>query len=73
LRRQAKPFQRNVLRRLVDATLDVVLRLEPAALRGDKPEHDDLVVAPEMAQHVETAGALSVEFEEIAVDVDIAE
>jgi hypothetical protein len=73
LRRQAEPFQRNVLCRLLDAPFDVVLRLEPSTLRGNKPKHDNLLVAVEIAQRVETAGAIAVEFEKISVDVDLAE
>ena len=42
-------------------------------LRGDQAEHELLVALGEEAQRLEAAGAVAVVFEEIAVDIDLAE
>src|SRR5688572_6708755 len=42
LRRQAQPFERHVLGRLVDPAPQRVLRLQRARLRRDQPQHDFL-------------------------------
>ena len=42
LRRECELLERHILRRLVDASLDVVFVLEPAVLGGDQAENDDL-------------------------------
>ncbi len=52
---------------LLDALLDVGARLQPARLRRDEAEHDDLVALRQEAQRLETAGAVGVVFEEVAV------
>src|SRR5262245_12378006 len=42
LRREAELVERDELRRLLDATLELVFRLEAAALGGDEAEHHHL-------------------------------
>src|SRR5208282_6545812 len=73
LRRQTKLIERDVFRRLIDPALDVVLVLQLAGLRGDEAEHELLLALGEEAQRFETAGALAVVFEEIAVEAGMAE
>src|SRR5258707_14535601 len=72
LRAQCELLQRRMLRRLVDAALELVLGFELAALGGDQAEHGDLALGKE-AQWFETAGAGAVVFEEVAVDIDLVE
>src|SRR4051795_1697749 len=72
LRREAELVEIDVLRRLLDAALELVLRLELAALRRDQPEHDDLALRHE-AQRLESARALVVPLHEEAVDGELAE
>src|SRR5262245_58998286 len=73
LRAERELFQRRVFRRLVDAALDVIFLLQRAALRGYQANHRDLVALRQEAQRLETAGTLGVVFEEIAVEVALAE
>src|SRR5688572_23015938 len=73
LRAERELLERGVLRGLVDAALDQVFRLERAALRGDHADHDDLLALGQEAQRLETAGAVAVVFQEIAVEVALAE
>src|SRR6185503_911249 len=72
LRRQAKLLERNIFRRLLDAPLDLVFRLQPPALAGDEAEHD-LAVLRHQPQRLERAGARAVVFHEIAVHLDAVE
>src|ERR1035437_7272622 len=69
LRRQAQLIERDIFGCLLDALLDVVARLQPAGLRGDQTEHDDLVAFRLETQRLETTGALAVVFQEVAVVV----
>src|SRR6478609_9048487 len=56
LRRQAELLERDVLRRLVDAALEVVLRFELAELGRHEAEHDRLALRQE-AQRLEVTAA----------------
>ena len=58
MRRQAKLFERDIFRRLVDTTLDVVLGFKCPALGGDETENQLLVALGEIAQRLEAAGAV---------------
>src|ERR1019366_6290935 len=69
LRRQAQLIERDIFGCLLDALPDVVARLQPAGLRGDQTEHDDLVALRQETQRLETTGALAVVFQEVAVVV----
>src|SRR5436190_16955725 len=73
LRRQAELLERHVARRGVDPPLELVLRLESAALRRDEPEHDLLRAFRQEAQRLEAAGTLVVPLHEEAVDLELAE
>ncbi len=73
LRRQAELIEGDVFGRLVDAALDVVLAFQLAGFRGDQAEHQLLVAFGKEAQRLETAGAIAVVFEEIAVEAGMAE
>src|SRR5205085_11313047 len=73
LGREAQLLDRRVLRRLVDASLQLVLRLELAGLRRHEAEHDLLVALWQEAQRLETARALVVPFHEEAVDLQLGE
>src|SRR4051812_21799220 len=53
LRGQAELLERRVLRRLLDATLQLVLRLELAALRRHEAEHDLLLALRQEAERLE--------------------
>ena len=64
---------RRVLRRLLDPALQLVLRLELAALRRHEPEHDVLVAFRQEAQRLEAARALVVPLHEEAVDLELVE
>src|SRR6516162_7776566 len=57
----------------IDAAPDIVLLLQRSALGGDEAEHDDLVSFRQETQRLESAGALGVVFEEIAVVVDLSQ
>ena len=72
LRREAELVERHVLRRLVDAALELVGVLHAAALGGDQPEHH-LLAGRHEAQRGEAARALVVELAEEGVDVEPAE
>src|SRR5512134_1743881 len=72
LRAQREPLERNEPRRLVDAALELVLRLEPRLLGGDEPEHRGLPRA-EVAERLERAGARRVVLDEEPVHVDLPE
>ena len=69
LRRQAELLDRRELRRLVDPPLQLVLRLELAALRRHEPEHDLLVALRQEAQRLEAARPLVVPLHEEPVDL----
>ena len=71
LRREAELVERDELRRLLDALLDVVLLLQRSGFRGHEAEHDLLVALRHEAQRLEAAGPLGVVFEEIAVVVHL--
>src|SRR3990170_1691359 len=58
--------------RLLDAPLQLVLRLELTGLGGDEPEHDDLPLGQE-PKRLEAARSLVVELDEEPVDVQPAE
>src|SRR3954470_13298256 len=73
LRGEAQLIDVDILRRLVDAPLDVVLLFQRTTLRGDEAEHDLLLALGHEAQRLETTGAIGVVFQEIAVDVDLAQ
>ena len=73
LRREAQLLERRVPRRLLDAPLQLVLRLELAALRRHEPEHDLLLALRQEAQRLEAARALVVPLHEEAVDVELVE
>src|SRR3954452_7767415 len=72
LRRQAELVEIDVLRRRLDAPLELVLALELRALRRDEPEHDDLALRDE-AQRLEPARALVVPLHEEPVDLELVE
>src|SRR5579875_1985185 len=72
LRREAQLLERHVLRGLVDASFQVVLRFELRRFRRHEPEYD-LLARRHEAQRREGARALVVELEEEAVDVELAE
>src|SRR6185312_8098494 len=61
-----------ILRRLVDAALELVLAFELAALGGHDAEHHGLALG-QHAQGLEAAGALIVVLHEVAVHVDLVE
>src|SRR5690349_8538067 len=73
LRRQAKLIKRDKFRRFINAAFDVVFRLEPAALRCNEAEDKLLLALGEIAQRLETAGAITIVFQEIAIEVGFAE
>src|ERR1041384_109054 len=73
LRRQAELIEPHELRRLLNAPLDIVARLEPSGFRGDQPEHHPPLSFGQEAQRFETARAVGVVFEEIAVVIALAE
>ncbi len=73
LRRQAELLQRRVFRGCLDPALEIVLALDLAEFRGHQPEHDLLLPLGQEAQRLEAASALGVVFEEIAVDVEVAQ
>src|SRR5215470_1992647 len=73
LGREAQLLDIDVFGRFVDAALDRVLLLQCAALRGDEAEHHLLLPLGHEPQRPEAAGAVGVVFEEIAVDIDLAE
>src|SRR5258707_2608956 len=64
LRAQRQLLQRRELRRLADAALDRILALQPAALRPDDADHDDLVALRQEPQRLVTACALGVVFQD---------
>src|SRR5215471_11324622 len=70
LRAQRQLLERRVLRRLVDASLELVFGLELAALGSDQSEHCHFALRKK-TQRLEAAGAGAVIFEEIAVDADL--
>src|SRR3979411_461577 len=65
LRREAELFELSKFRRFVDPWLDSGLFLERPALRGYKPQHDDLVPLGQKPQGLEAAGTFGVVFKEI--------
>src|SRR5919108_664768 len=73
LRGQTELLERSELARFIDAALDVVLLLQRAALGGDEAQHHDLVALRQKAQRLESAGALGVIFEKVAVVVHLAQ
>src|SRR5262249_21368215 len=72
LRAQDKLLQRSVLARLVDATLELVLRFELGALGRDQTE-DGRLAPGQKTQRFEAAGARAVIFEKIAIHIDFVE
>ena len=72
LRRQAQLLKRYKFSGFIDAAFDVVLRLQPPAFLRYEAKHD-LLVALEMTQRLEAASAVSIELQEITVDIDLAE
>src|SRR5215472_3629458 len=72
LRAQCELLQRGVLARLVDATLELVLRFEPGALGRDQTE-DGYLVPGQKTQRFKAAGARAVILKKIAVHVDFVE
>src|SRR5215204_1435866 len=72
LRREAELVHVDVPRGFLDAALELVLRLELAALGGHEPEHHELALRDE-AQRLETARASVVVLEEEAVHAELAE
>ena len=72
LRREAELVDVDVTRCLFDPSLQLVLRLELAALRGHEPEHGDLSLRQE-AERLEAAGALVVPLEEVPIDFELVE
>src|ERR1700760_862862 len=72
LGRQAQLVGVDELRRGLDATLEQILVLQLGTLGGDQTEHHVLALRDE-AQPLERAGALVVELQEVAVDVEVAE
>src|SRR4051812_13537339 len=73
LRRQAELVEGREFAGFVDPPLDFVLLLERAALRGDQAEDDAFSALRQEAERLEAAGPFGVVFEEIAVDVELAE
>src|SRR4051794_26499879 len=71
LRGEAQLIDVDILRRLVDAPLDVVLLFQRTTLRGDEAEHDLLLALGHEARRLETTGAIGVVFQKIAVDIDL--
>src|ERR1700751_5673385 len=69
LRRQRKLLQRSEFGGLLEAALDVVALLQFAEFRGDQADHHNLVALRQIAQRLETTGAVGIIFEEIAVVV----
>src|SRR5262249_3391095 len=69
---KSETLERDEGARLVDALLQLVLGLHLRALRGEKPEDDDLVV-PRVAQGLEAAGALVVVLEQQPLGGDVRE
>src|SRR4051812_47666482 len=67
LRRQAQILERHVLRRLIDAPLEIVLRFERRYLGRDEAKHH-LLSARYEPQRLEAAGALGVELHKEGVD-----
>src|SRR5262245_29233777 len=72
LRAEAQLREVDVLRGLVDAPLDGILRFELAGLGGDQAEHHRAVLRHQ-AERLEPAGALGVVFHEVAVHLDAVE
>ena len=72
LRGQAELLERGVPARLLDAPLQLVLRLEGSALRRDEAEHDLLRSRRQEAQRLEASRALVVPLHEEAVHVELA-
>src|SRR5215831_8493218 len=72
LRAQCELLQRGMLARLVDATLELVLRFELGALGRDQTE-DGYLVPGQKTQWFKAAGARAVILEKIAVHVDFVE
>src|SRR6266700_1751544 len=72
LRAQCKLLQRGVLARRIDATLELVLRFELAALGRDQTE-DGHLAPGQKTQRFKAACARAVIFEKIAVHVDSVE
>src|SRR5262249_25953151 len=72
LRAQCELLQRGVLARLVDATLELVLRFELAALGRDQTE-DGHLAPGQKTQRFEAAGARAVIFEKVAIHLDFVE
>src|SRR5919204_1052668 len=72
LRTECELLQRRILGRFIDASLELVLRFEVAALRRDQAENGDLALG-EKAQRLEIAGPRAVVFQEIAVHADLVE
>src|SRR6476661_6721210 len=73
LRRQAELIERDKFRGFFDALLDVRTRLQATRLRRDQAKHHDLVAFRQKPQRLESAGAVGVVFEEVAVVVALAE
>ena len=73
LRREAELLDRREPRRLLDPALQLVLRLELAALRRHEPEHDLLVALRQEAQRLESARALVVPLHEEPVHLELVE
>src|SRR5206468_10476421 len=73
LRGEAELVDRRVLRRNLDAALELVLRLELAALRRYEAEHDLLLALRQEAERLESAGALVVPLHEEAVDLEFVQ
>src|SRR5665213_3364666 len=73
LRRQAKLIERYIFCGLVDAPLDFVARLKPSGLRGHQTQHKLLLAFGKIAQRLEPTGPLAVIFQEIAVEIGVAE
>ena len=57
----------------LDPALDLVSLFQLAEFRGDKAEHQLLFAFGKIPQRLETAGAVGVVFEEIAVEIGLAE
>src|SRR6516164_6160599 len=72
LRAQCELLQRGMLARLVDATLELLLRFEFAALGRDQTE-DGHLAPGQKTQRFEAARARAVVFEKIAIHVDFVE
>ena len=73
LRRQRELIRRHVFGGLADAALDVGLVFQGAEFGGDQAEHHDLGTGGQESQRLESAGALAVIFEEIAVVIAVCE